>query len=205
MYVPLRAELSTVSCSLQVNLLAISVLTAVYWKLLLRGPRDALATGLALCHESQFLTVLIWQSNTMCSTGPGACQQQVLGPFNSARYGFHLMKWVLDPSFKKWLVTPITFVPLLHEQAYLIRAVVACRVLKVLSLIQPCLLVGWFCKSSLLKPLLCQSYHNLQDSDSLCSLYQASTIQKSSERYLFSVTYNLPNTVPGRRRSLRSQ
>lgn len=38
---------------------------------------------------------------------------QVLGYFNSARYGFHLMEQDLETS-KKWLVTPIVFVPLLQ-------------------------------------------------------------------------------------------
>lgn len=48
----------------------------------------------------------------------------VIGPDNGARYSFQLVEWVLNPS-RKWLVTPMTFMPLLHQRACLARLVIA--------------------------------------------------------------------------------
>lgn len=41
-------------------------------------------------------------------------------PFNSFRYESYLTEWSLNPS-KTWLVTPITFLPLLYQ--YVLRQV----------------------------------------------------------------------------------
>jgi hypothetical protein len=45
------------------------------------------------------------------------------GSINDAKYWFHLMEQFLNPT-RKGVVTPITSVPLLYQQAYLARPVV---------------------------------------------------------------------------------
>lgn len=59
------------------------------------------------------------------SLGPGVCLAIacVLGPYNGARYKHHRMKKALNPT-RKWLTTPITFMPLLYQWAYLARPVI---------------------------------------------------------------------------------
>lgn len=56
--------------------------------------------------------------------GPCIVYSQVLGHFSSVRDGSHLMEWALNPS-KKWLVTPVTFVPLLYQ--HILQAGLCCR------------------------------------------------------------------------------
>lgn len=40
-------------------------------------------------------------------------------PLSSVKYGFYITDWALN-SIKRWLVTPITFVPLLHLNILLV-------------------------------------------------------------------------------------
>lgn len=99
-----------------------SVLITIYCKeeLLWWGLRDALI----YVYSSKSLGVVL----TLCpfsraivldsSLGPSSfrfflwpTQPQILGAFNSARYGFHLMAQTLDP-IRNWLAHPMTFMPL---------------------------------------------------------------------------------------------
>lgn len=51
-------------------------------------------------------------------------KQYVLGLLDSDRYGFHLMELSLDSVRKQQLVTPIIFIALLYQRAYLVGSVI---------------------------------------------------------------------------------
>lgn len=64
--------------------------------------------------------------------GPWPVSSQVLGHLNSVRYGFHITEWTLNTNIY-WLVTPMSFVPLMHQ--HILQAGRQC-VSKILQLCQ---------------------------------------------------------------------